>query len=51
MFDLLKARDMHSVGISSKPALRLLMSLLAWNPYERTTAETALNSQIFAEYG
>ena len=49
MFDLLKSRDAHSIGIGSVTRLRLLMSLLAWNPYERISAEKALAHQMFSE--
>lgn len=47
MFELLKSRDMHSVGIGSKSGLNLLMSLLEWNPFTRITAGKALQSRYF----
>jgi len=48
MMNLLKSRDPYSAGIRSVEALRLLMSLLVWNPYERITGEQALDSPIFS---
>ena len=47
MFELLRKRDMHAIGVGSMAGLILLMSLLAWNPYDRQTARKALQSKMF----
>lgn len=45
---VLAARDPTKKGLPSKPALRLLRSLLCWNPACRPSAEAALRHAYFA---
>ena len=44
---MLKAKDPAGRGLPSKMALRLLRSLLCWNPGCRPTAEAALRHAYF----
>lgn len=46
-FQVLAARDPTKKGLPGKPALRLLRSLLCWNPACRPTAEAALRHAYF----
>ena len=44
---VLAAKDPTRKGLPSKPALRLLRSLLCWNPVCRPSAEAALRHAYF----